>query len=93
MLIPLLRRWDEEARSETIDRISPAEIDKLAHHALSAPGVVLGRALARHWPEAVFGGFGSTLKASWSGLRSYLDQPWFVKALGGGEKHYPESLQ
>jgi hypothetical protein len=93
VLIPLLRRWDEEARSETIDRISPAEIDKLAHHALSAPGVVLGRALARHWPEAVFGGFGSTLKASWSGLRSYLDQPWFVKALGGGEKHYPESLQ
>ena len=93
VLIPLLRRWDQEARSESIEQVSPDEIEKLANHALSAPGVVLGRALARHWPEAVSSGFESTLAAAWSGLRTYLDQPWFVKALGGGERHYPESIQ
>lgn len=38
-------------------------------------------------------GFKDTLEASWLGLRSYLDQPWFVKALGGGERHFPESIQ
>jgi hypothetical protein len=92
-LIPLLRRWDQEGRLESVEQVSPAELEKLAYHALSAPGVVLGRALARHWPEAVSSGFGSTLDAAWSGLRTYLDQPWFVKALGGGERHYPESLQ
>lgn len=93
-LIPLLRRWDQEARAESIGEVSSAEVDKLAYHALAAPGVVLGRALARHWPEAVSStGFGRTLDVAWSGLRTYLDQPWFVKALGGGERHYPESLQ
>jgi len=93
-LIELVERWDEEARSERIGEISPIELERLAEYALTAPGVVLGRALRRHWPEAVSEiGFLSTLEASWLGLRNYLDQPWFVKALGGGERHYPDSIQ
>jgi len=92
-LMPLLRRWDQEVRSDLIDQVSPVELEKLAFHALSAPGVVMGRALTRHWKDAVSGGFNNTLDATWSGLRTYLDQPWFVKALGGGERQYPDSLQ
>ena len=93
-LMLLLRRWNQEARAESIEEVSPSELEKLASHALSAPGVVLGRALVRHWPEAVSNsGFRHTLDVAWSGLRNYLDQPWFVTALGGGERHYPESLQ
>jgi len=41
------------ARAESIEEVSPSELEKLASHALSAPGVVLGRALVRHWPKAV----------------------------------------
>lgn len=92
-LAGLVARWDEEAQS-ALTEISPIELDRLADYALSAPGVVMARALQRHWPEAVSeGGFKKTLDAVWLGLRSYLDQPWFVKALGGGERHFPESLQ
>jgi hypothetical protein len=93
-LLGLIDRWNEEAGADPITEISPIELDRLAQHALSAPGVVLGRAVRRHWPEAVSeAGFKDTLEASWLGLRSYLDQPWFVKSLGGGERHFPESIQ
>ncbi len=93
-LTGLVSRWDEEARQSQLSEISPLELDRLADYALSAPGIVMARALQRHWPGAVSEeGFKKTLDAVWLGLRSYLDQPWFVKALGGGERHFPESLQ
>jgi hypothetical protein len=93
-LAALIEKWNEEAVADPIAEISPIELDRLALHALSAPGVVLGRALRRHWPEAICEtGFKDTLEACWLGLRSYFDQPWFVKSLGGGERHFPESIQ
>lgn len=92
--LALVAKLNEEANADPIEEVSPLELDRLARHALSAPGVVLGRALRRHWPAAVTEtGFKNTLEASWLGLRSYLDQPWFVKALGGDERHFPESIQ
>jgi len=93
-LLALIQKWNDEAGTDPITEVSSIELDRLARHALSAPGVVLGRALLRHWPAALTEtGFRDTLEASWLGLRSYLDQPWFVKALGGGERHFPESVQ
>ncbi|MGO8735855.1 MAG: helicase-related protein [Terriglobia bacterium] len=93
-LSQLLDQWNEEALAGGIIEVSQEEVARLAEHALSAPGVVLGRALSRHWPDAVTkSGFEHTLDAAWRGLRNYLDQPCFVKALGGGERHYPESLK
>lgn len=91
-LLGLIERWNEEARSEFTE-ISAFELQRLADFALSAPGVVLGRALKRHWSGAISDGFTNTLKACWLGLRNYLDQPWFVRALGGGERYYTDSIQ
>jgi len=93
VLLGLIERWDQETSSE-LSEISCIELDRLAQFALSAPGVVLGRALKRHWSGAVSDmGFLNTLKASWLGLRNYLDQPWFSMALGGGEGHYTDAIQ
>ncbi|MBK7931796.1 MAG: hypothetical protein IPJ98_31240 [Bryobacterales bacterium] len=48
-LAGLVARWDEEARLSALTEISPIELDRLADYALSAPGVVMARALQRHW--------------------------------------------
>lgn len=93
-LAALVSQWSEEFRQSELTEISRIELERLVDYALSAPGVVMGRALRRHWPEAVGeSGFKETLEAVWRGLRTYLDYPWFVRALGGGQSHYPESLK
>ena len=58
-----------------IDSIRPSALDALVNHALSAPGVVVGRALYRHWNGAVGEhGYAHALEAAWSGLRNYLER-------------------
>lgn len=90
----LLQQWDEAAQ-EPLDRITPRELEALAELALSAPGVVLGRALQRHWPEAVGRkGYPVTLGVVWNGLRNYLDQRWFFLALKSEDENgYPEAIR
>ncbi|MBW3596066.1 MAG: helicase [Planctomycetes bacterium] len=92
-LAQLLRDWDAEA-SKPIEVISHAVFNELVEHAFGAPGVVIGRALRRHWIHAVDeGGFFYTLDATWTGLRNYLDQRWFYSVLRRGSESYPEAIQ
>ena len=84
----MIQRWDEAAdQAEDITEISAeAEFQALVSLALESPGVVLLRALSRHWPEATdAGSLRLVLPVVWRGLRSYLDKSWFVAALGDRE--------
>lgn len=98
-LAQLLSDWDEEAR-QPLDCIKPANFETLVDHAMGAPGVVVGRALQRHWPDAVGDGRDSngrlayrhTVAAAWVGLRNYLDQRWFYRSLCKHDESYPDAL-
>ena len=63
--------------------ISPVELAELAEYALSGPGVIAGRALLRHAPDALDAGYPALIKMCWQGLRAYLDNPVMLAALGG----------
>ncbi|MBU4555613.1 MAG: helicase, partial [Actinobacteria bacterium] len=91
-LAQLLSDWDAEAE-EKCDAITPTIFETLVDYAIGSPGVVVGRALRRHWPEAVSkAGFVATLDAAWNGLRNYLDQRWFYHVIRKGEETYPDAL-
>jgi hypothetical protein len=87
----LIKDWSESA-SEDISEISVRELFSLVEYALASPGVVLGRALKRHWSQAINEGLAQTVNASWHGLRNYLDNPLFAAQLGSSEKKYPAAL-
>jgi len=95
-LAGLIDDWAVKA-DEPIGYVTSAEVDELAEYALSSPGVVLGRALKRLWPDALSSktrdrnGFYATLDAAWNGLRNYLDQRWFVASLRKSGS-YPKAL-
>ncbi len=93
----MIEKWDAVAdEAEPISEIS-REIDlpALVTLALESPGVVLLRALSRHWPEAGNPeNLQPVLSALWRGLRSYLDKAWFVSVLverDGGS--YPDAIR
>lgn len=88
-LTRIAERWRHEA-SDPLEWISESELHSLAHHALRAPGVVLGRAVRRHAPQA---SYGALFRASWMGLRTYLDRPWFAAALQRRKQTFVEALQ
>ena len=92
-LSSMVQQWNDQS-SAPVAEIAPGEFDALCGLALEAPGVVLGRALARHWRDALAP---QNLKLvaglSWRALRAYFDQPWFVAALGGPEKSYPDRIR
>jgi hypothetical protein len=98
-LAQLLADWNEEAY-KPLEYIKPDNFEALVDYALGSPGVVVGRALRRHWPEAATDvrdrrgqlRFRQTLAASWMGLRNYLDQRWFYNALRKGKESYPDAL-
>jgi len=91
-LAQLLTDWDEEAE-RPLRAIKSANIELLVDYALGSPGVVLGRALLRHWSGAVGeNGFASTLTASWNGLRNYLDQRCFYSLLRKGNEYYTDAI-
>ena len=95
----LLGDWDTEAE-QPLEVIRPAGFESLVDYALGSPGVVIGRALLRHfsgadvaeqvqnWEEA----FPDILAASWMGLRNYLDQRWFYQLLSKGSESYPDAI-
>ena len=88
-----VKKWEDEA-GKPIGHITPKELEELADYALSSPGVVLARALKRHWPDAVTSsGFAETLDLSWNGFRSYLDHPVFAAALEARDETYPDAIR
>ncbi|MEX1028351.1 MAG: helicase-related protein [Candidatus Paceibacterota bacterium] len=98
-LANLLNDWDEEA-AKPLHVIRPAGIESLVDYALGSPGVVIGRALLRHWPQATSDSrdrtgkpkFRHTLASAWMGLRNYLDQRWFYRLLCKENESYPEAI-
>jgi len=92
-LSSMVRQWDEHAVA-SVAEIGVGEFDALCGLALEAPGVVLGRALARHWKDALAPqNLGLVAGLSWRALRAYFDQPWFAAALGGPERGYPDRIR
>lgn len=80
----LIDAWDQ-ACPDPIDSVSSSEVTTLARMVLSNPGVVLARAFRR--AGLVADNSANTLavlRASWEGLRSYLNNPWMESALGRG---------
>lgn len=65
----LLEDWHE---NRELDWISRRELDDLVTAALSAPGVIVGRALLRHFPQALSTEcFEEAVHVAWHGLRAY----------------------
>ena len=80
-------QWDAAVHG-TLDVVDPREIRTLADAALSSPGAVLARSLERH--RLISDGSATTcraLRASWEGLRSYLNNPWMDASMGGRGDH------
>lgn len=86
-----IARWAQEA-DETLEFITETELETLTELSLGAPGVIVGRALLRHWDDTLTTGLEQTLSASWVGLRNYLDQRWFASMLRGEEGGYPDAI-
>jgi hypothetical protein len=82
-------RWRQEGYQD-IPWISESELRALAQHGLHSPGLVLGRAVRRHSPEA---SYEVLFRAAWTGLRTYLDRPWFAAALVKRGQGYAEALK
>lgn len=88
-----VKKWEDEA-GKPVGHVTPKELEDLVDYALSSPGVVLARALKRHWPDAVTAsGFAETLDLSWNGFRSYLDHPVFAAALEARDDTYPDAIR
>lgn len=91
-LSKLLNDWDKQAKIALYE-ISDSELRALVEYAFNSPGVAVGRALKRHWPDAVTDkGFYQTLLASWQGLRNYLDNPLFATVLSDADDSYPHAI-
>ena len=81
----MVERWNERANEHVCEIDDDGEFKPLVDLALEAPGIVLARALSRHWPAVLAPeNLGSLAGLSWRGLRSYFDAPWFAAGLGGG---------
>lgn len=93
----MIQKWDEVIdQDEDISEISAeTDLQALVALAMESPGVVLLRALTRHWPQATDAeNMQLVLPVLWRGLRSYLDKSWFVSALGDPEEmFYPEAIR
>ena len=90
-----LLRMDKRA-AETARTLSPTELQDLAWFSLSAPGVVLLRALRRNWDQAADDDkITAVADLSWNGLRPYLDRPWFFARLMKGRRlrGYVDAIQ
>ncbi len=75
--------------TEPLATVSAAELDTLVGAALGGAGVVVGRSLARHGLPLDERGLPAALRTSWSGLRSYLNNPWMeasLKRLGATQR-------
>ena len=89
----MVDRWNE-SRLEDVLVIDKDEAMLLVDFALEAPGVVLARALGRHWPAAVTTELETTAGFCWRALRAYLDNSLFSEILGEGQDdRYPDALR
>lgn len=93
----MINRWDEIAKQDKDITEIAAETDlqALVALAMESPGVVLLRALSRHWPDATDQkNLRLVLPVVWRGLRHYLDKSWFVAALGEPNgRNYPGAIR
>jgi hypothetical protein len=76
----------ERSESEDVEWISTTELERLAEMALCGPGIVVGRALRRHFPAAtdrehLYG----LVSFCWQRLRPYLDNRVFWGRLDKGK--------
>lgn len=77
----MVRNW---LSVRTVWWISPRELDDLVEAALAYPGNVAGRALLRHFQDALATPYYADLvRLCWSGFRPYLDNPVFWALLKG----------
>lgn len=78
-----VEQWDSAVHG-TLDSVNPRELSILANAALSSPGSVLARSLERH--RLVLDGSAASLscalRASWEGVRSYLNNFWMDASVG-----------
>ena len=77
-------QWDTAVHG-TLDSVNSCELRILANAALSSPGAVLARSLDRHGlvlDDQNAANLRSALRASWEGVRSYLNNPWMDASLG-----------
>lgn len=80
----LVRQWHKRQK-QSIDWISPRELKDLTEVALSYPGIVVGRALLRHFEQCLEPDhYWKLVRVAWQGVRSYLDKPVFWGRLGRG---------
>lgn len=93
-VVAMLENWDGKSTGTAVD-VSLPELKELARLALEAPGVVLLRALQRHWQISPGNGhLKGVVDVVWNGLRNYLSQPWFPPALKCRTlKQYPAALR
>ncbi|MGE0769881.1 MAG: DEAD/DEAH box helicase [Hyphomicrobiaceae bacterium] len=79
----LLDDW--HAKRE-IDWISGRELEDLVAAAMASPGVILGRALRRHFKDVLADrALHELVRLSWQGLRLYLDKPVFWAVMPKGK--------
>lgn len=80
-------------RPAPLRSITDAELQLLTHLAVSSPGIVLGRAIRRHWKRALRDNFSGIVSASWKGLRSRFDEPWIARALRRPQESFPDAVR
>lgn len=82
-LLTMIEEWHT---APTIGWISGRELEDLVSAAVSAPGIILGRALLRHLPAALAGdAFQEIVSLSWHALRLYFDTPVFWAGMPRGK--------
>ncbi len=74
--------------------VTKDELDLLADWVLRSPGAVLARSLSRVGGTSTKECVDACVRASWQGLRSYLNNPWMNAALDGdsGGRDYRERI-
>jgi hypothetical protein len=91
-ILAVLAQWSE-ASEASLGAVTQSEVAALAEFALSGPGVVLGRSLYRFDPDCITSGkYEQLLKASWNGLRSYLNRSLFQAALTRRGQRYTHAI-
>jgi hypothetical protein len=82
-LLDLMEDWHGQHK---LDWISRREFDDLVTAAIQSPGVILGRALRRHFTEVLSpDSYAEVVALAWHGLRPYLDNPVFWARLPKGK--------
>ncbi len=88
----VLDNWNAAAKMP-FDTITLREVAELAEHALSGPGIVLGRALYRYDRSCLdHERFGGLLEACWIGLRGYLNRALFQATLTRRGQTYTDAI-